>query len=136
MKNAKNEASKWFDARESDDNFISSWQKYAHEPSIPNCKAHLLCAAFSFISSLQSYRTTGSIRVLREEGYFSCKAFKVLGRENPAPRRNRVIFQECKNYPLLASESFRIVSNDIWRPKLSQRLEKRLAINEISRWTK
>lgn len=50
MKNVKNEASKWFDARKSDDNFISSWQKYAHEQSIPNCKAHLLCAAFSFIS--------------------------------------------------------------------------------------
>lgn len=47
-----------------------------------------------------------------------------------------LFFKNAKNYPLLASESFRIVSNDIWRPKLSQRLEKRLAINEISRWTK
>lgn len=79
---------------------------------------------FLLFLSLQSYRTTGSIHVFREERYFSCKAFKVLGRENLASRRNRVIFQEClyKKHLLLVSESFAF--HDIWRPKFSQWLEK------------
>lgn len=91
---------------------------------------------FLLFLSLQSYRTTGSIRVLREEGYFSCKAFKVLGRENPASRRNRVIFQECLVQKSSLACEWIFLRFMIFDARNFLNDWKNVAINEISQWTK
>lgn len=64
---------------------------------------------FLLFLSLQSYRSEGSTRVHREEGYFSCKTFKVLRRENLPGVETELFFEHglYKNhYRTLVSESF------------------------------
>lgn len=100
MKNVRNEASKWLDARESDDNFISSWQKYAHEPSIPNCKAHLLCAAFSFISFPSKLSHDLYVYFERRRIFFNAKHSRYLAEKILLRVETELFFKNplCKNY--------------------------------------